>query len=115
MYTARRMVLCLGAIRDLFFLSGAIEALISGNYVHSGIRQHGVFVAHFDEPHRYQLLQMRWADRGQYPALGRDVAERPTQVNRLLKVKVDKSVFDVVHIFFSSWLVVRWRNRDIRP
>jgi hypothetical protein len=46
---------------------------------------------------------MRWVDRRQYPAFGLDVSQRPTQINRLLKVKVRERVFNFGHCTDPTW------------
>jgi hypothetical protein len=75
---------------------------VSGNYVQPGIRQHGIVVPHLDEAHRCQLFQVSRVDRRQYPTFCLDVPERPTQVNRLLKVEIGKGVLRVGHLLIKS-------------
>jgi hypothetical protein len=41
-------------------------------------------------------------DRGQYPAFRSDVPERPTQINRLLRVKFGERLFDVSHLYIKA-------------
>ena len=71
---------------------------LSGDDVQSGGGNDGFVVPHFDEPHVDQGSQMFRIDRRQFEALRPDVAQRPAQFDRMLKVKMSEWIIVIGHV-----------------